>query len=117
MDDVVNVTLSALFGISCGTYQIAGLEAISYNRLVDLVGAAVGTDPVKIHVPAKFCALVLELAERIGLRLSIDREQVLRLQEDKSVSIEAAVRDLDFAPLGFEEALAMIHAADRKSVV
>ena len=41
VEDVVDVALSALFDTSCGTYQIAGPEAISYNRMIDLVGAAV----------------------------------------------------------------------------
>jgi nucleoside-diphosphate-sugar epimerase len=114
--DVVDVTLSALFGSSCGTYQIAGPEPISYDLLVDLVGAAVGTHPVKIHLPARICALALQLAEMIGLRLPIDREQVMRLQEDKSVSIEAAVRDFNFAPLSFEEALGRIYASGSKEM-
>ncbi len=109
VDDVVDVALSALFSTSCGTYQIAGPEPISYDRMIDLVGAAVGTNPVKIHLPPRFCALALQLAGKLGLRPGIDREQVMRLQEDKTASIEAAVRDFNFAPLSFNDALARIY--------
>ena len=112
VDDVVDVALSALFGTSRGIYRIAGPEAISYNLMIDLVGAAVGTNPVKVHLPARLCALALQLAGRIGLRPGIDREQVMRLQEDKSASIEAAVRDLNFNPLGFKDALAKIYTTE-----
>ena len=43
------------------------------------------------------------------MRPGIDREQVMRLQEDKTASIEAAVRDFNFAPLSFNDALARIY--------
>ena len=64
---------------------------------------------MKIHLPARFCALALRLAGKLGLRLGIDGEQVMRMQEDKTASIEAAVRDFNFAPVSFNDALARIY--------
>ena len=50
----------------------------------------------------------LRVAAAVGVELSLDREQVHRLQEDKEYSIAAARRDLGFAPLEFDAALARI---------
>jgi nucleoside-diphosphate-sugar epimerase len=96
-------------------YAVAGPRAIPYDRLVDLVGAAVGVAPVKVHLPV---ALVLALARVLpkgaGRRLGLEPEQVLRLQEDKSCSIGAAVADLGFAPVDLVEGLRRVHGGTRQ---
>ena len=91
------------------TYALAGPEAFSYNRLIDLVGTAVGTTPVKLHIPTGLARVGLWCVGRTRIRLGIEPEQILRLQEDKSFSIASARRDLGYAPLRFEEGLTKIY--------
>ena len=94
------------------SYALAGPEPISYDRLVDLVGAAVGVAPLKVHIPVKLALAGLRLGACIGLRPGIDPEQVLRLQEDKAYSIDAARVDLGYRPLEFSSGLAKIYGRE-----
>lgn len=90
-------------------YAVAGPEALSYDELIDRVGAAVGVRPIKVHLPLSLILAGMRLLAGLGLRLGIEREQILRLQEDKAVSIEAARADLGYQPLALAEGLARIY--------
>ncbi len=115
VDDVATVAENALFASASGTYPIAGPEPITYNQLVDMVGRAVGTVPRTLHLPVRPSAILVDLLARMGFRMGVDSKQVLRLQEDKSVSIDAARRDLDFAPTSFDDALRQIYGTVRSA--
>jgi nucleoside-diphosphate-sugar epimerase len=91
------------------SYALAGPEALDYNRLIDLVGAAVGVKPVKIHFPLGLALAGLWCLQKAGVRVGIDMEQICRLQEDKSYSIAAARADLGYTPVNFEQGLAEIY--------
>ena len=54
-----------------------------------------------MHIPARPAVKTLQLIEKMGLRIPIKAEQVLRLNEDKAFSWEAAAADFDFAPRTF----------------
>ena len=111
VEDVVSGILSALQSKEAlgKCYALAGAEPLTYDQLIDAVGAAVGVRPVKVHIPVRLALGVLRLLARVGIRAGIDREQVLRLQEDKAFSIEPARNELGYAPLGFSEGLARIY--------
>jgi hypothetical protein len=56
-----------------------------------------------------YCSLpivrALQFTERIGIRLPIKAEQVLRLNENKAFLYEDAQRDFGFAPRSFGEGI------------
>ena len=111
VEDVVAAILAAAAkpGIEHRSYALAGLEPLSYNALVDAVGAAIGVRPLKVHLPLWMALWGVAMARRIGLFAGIDRAQILRLQEDKAYSIEEASADLDYAPVAFATGLNRIY--------
>lgn len=109
VDDVVSAILASLTRGPGGEYALAGPRALSYNEVIDLVGAAVGVRPVKLHIPVGLALAACRLARILPFNSPLDSEQVRRLQEDKCYPVDAAARDLGFAPLGFEVALTRIY--------
>lgn len=109
VDDVVGAILATLARGPGGEYALAGPRALPYNEVIDLVGAAVGVQPLKLHIPVRLALAACHLARIVPFELSLDTEQVRRLQEDKCYSIDAATQDLGFTPLGFEAALSRIY--------
>jgi nucleoside-diphosphate-sugar epimerase len=111
VEDVVAAILAAAAkpGIDHRSYALAGLEPLSYDALVDAVGAAIGVRPFKIHLPLWLVLCGLGAARGLGLRPAVDRAQVLRLQEDKAYSIAEAQTDLAYVPLAFAAGLNRIY--------
>lgn len=107
VDDVAQAVLLALkTNDTIGrSYNIAGKEPLTYNQVIDTVASALGKRVWKLHLPYMPIVRVLQFTERIGLRLPIKAEQVLRLNEDKSFSYEEAKRDFGFNPRSFEEGI------------
>ena len=107
VDDVAQAVLLALQNdITIGkSYNIAGKAPLTYNQVIDTVAAALGKRVWKLHLPYKPIVHALQFTERIGIRLPIKAEQVLRLNEDKAFSYEAAQSDLGFSPRGFDDGI------------
>lgn len=107
VDDVAQAVLLALKNdITIGkSYNIAGKAPLTYNQVIDTVAAALGKRVWKLHLPYKPIVHALQFTERIGIRLPIKAEQVLRLNEDKAFSYEDAQRELVFRPRGFEDGI------------
>ncbi len=107
VDDVAQAVLLALkTNDTIGrSYNIAGKEPLTYNQVIDTVAAALGKRVWKLHLPYMPIVRLLQFTERIGLRLPIKAEQVLRLNEDKSFSYEEAKRDFGYRPRSFEEGI------------
>jgi len=96
-------TIDAAIG---NAYSLSGGEPLSLNRAIDAAAASVGRRIRRVHVPLGPVAKVLGAFERLGIRLPIKREQVLRLAEDKAFDHIAAARDLGFSPRSFAEGVA-----------
>ena len=111
VEDVAGSILTALQSPQTigKSYALAGLEALAYNRLIDLVGAAIGVKPVKIHLPVGLALAGLWCLQKAGVWVGVDMEQIRRLQEDRSFSIAEAQADLNFTPVNFEQGLAEIY--------
>jgi uncharacterized protein YbjT (DUF2867 family) len=82
-------------------YNLSGAEPLSYNDLVQTVARLMGRRLRLMHIPARPAVKTLQLLEKMGLRIPIKAEQVLRLNEDKAFSWETASADFDFAPRTF----------------
>ena len=86
VEDVVDGILAAA-NRSCAVgncYALAGAEVLTYDQMINLVGEAVGVNPVKVHIPVKLALWGTWLTECFGLRTGVEREQILRLQERRS---------------------------------
>lgn len=105
---LVAVTTDAAVG---RTYDIAGPEPLTFRALVQQAGRAVGREPVLVGVPLRPAITLLRIYERAVPRPRLKAEQLERLAEDKSFSIEAAVSDLGYAPRPFADGIAAEAAA------
>ncbi len=88
-------------------YNISGLEALTYNEVVDITGKELGKKVLKIHVPMKISYGLLKLYEKISSKPKLKAEQVLRLNENKDFSHEEAARDFGYKPMSFKEGIAL----------
>ncbi len=86
-------------------YNLSGPSPLTFNQVIDTAAGALGRPVYKVRFPLKLAVLMLEAYERISPRPFLKAEQVLRLNEDKTFSHEAAARDLGFAPRSFDEGI------------
>ncbi len=108
VEDLAQALVAAVHvGAAVGrTYAASGRAPLSLEGTIDAAAAAVGRRIAKVHLPLGPVAATLGLAERLGVRLPVRREQVLRLAEDKAFAHDDAARDLGFSPRTFEDGIA-----------
>lgn len=86
-------------------YNIAGASALTFNQLIDTICALLDRKVWKVHIPATPIVWGLHLIERLGFRLPIKAEQILRLNEDKAFDFAEATRDFGYNPRSFVEGI------------
>jgi nucleoside-diphosphate-sugar epimerase len=86
-------------------FNIAGATALTFVEVIDTITRLLGRKVMKLRLPAGPILAALQVTERIGVRLPVKREQILRLNEDKAFDCSDAARDLGYAPLSFEEGI------------
>jgi nucleoside-diphosphate-sugar epimerase len=79
-------------------YDIAGPAPVTFRDLLRAAADAVGARPAFVPVPLGPVVAATRGYERLSRRPRIRAEQWLRLAEDKAFPIEAAARDLGYAP-------------------
>jgi len=93
-------------------YDVAGPEPLAFAELLHLSSAAVGCRVRLLPVPLSPVVALTRGYERLSRRPRIRAEQWERLAENKAFTINAAARDLGYAPRSFaagirEEAAAL----------
>jgi nucleoside-diphosphate-sugar epimerase len=103
-------------------YDVAGPEPLTFTDLLGAAAATVGCRVRVVLVPLAPVIAVTRGYERVSRRPRIRAEQWQRLAEDKTVPIDDAARDLDYAPRSFvsgirdeAEALGLVPGALPKS--
>jgi len=98
--DVAAAVLSAVErpGTAGSCYDIAGPEPVTFAELLHASAAAVGCRARLLPVPLGPVIALTRCYERLSSRPKIRAEQWQRLAEDKAFLIDAARRDLGFAP-------------------
>jgi len=98
--DVAEAVLSAVErpGTAGSCYDIAGPEPVTFAELLRMSAAAVGCRARLLPVPLAPVIALTRCYERLSSRPKIRAEQWQRLAEDKAFPIDAARRDLEFAP-------------------
>ncbi|ANY66363.1 nucleoside-diphosphate sugar epimerase [Paenibacillus sp. BIHB 4019] len=94
-------------------YDVAGKAPLKYKELLSLIAGAMGKKIVFLHIPYKLALIAGRIGEKIPNRI-INYEKVLRLNEDKNFDYSKAAKELDFKPIGFDEAIVLEVAALRK---
>ncbi len=87
------------------SYDLAGPEPLSFRDVVTQAADAVGRHPVLLRVPLRPAIWVIRRYERLSESPRLRAEQLERLAEDKSFSIQSARRDLEFHPRPFEQGI------------
>jgi nucleoside-diphosphate-sugar epimerase len=98
--DVAGALLTAVerSGTAGSCYDIAGPEPVTFAELLRVSAAAVGCRVRLLPVPLAPVIALTRCYERLSSRPKIRAEQWQRLAEDKAFPVDAARRDLEFAP-------------------
>lgn len=86
-------------------YDVAGDAALSLRQIVQEAAAAVGRRPRLLTVPLGPALTLTRAYERVATKPRLKAEQIERLAEDKVFDVEAARRDLCFAPRPFAQGI------------
>jgi nucleoside-diphosphate-sugar epimerase len=86
-------------------YDVAGPEPLAFAELLRASASAVGCRVRLVPVPLAPVIALTRGYERLSRRPRIRAEQWQRLAEDKAFPIDAAARDLGYAPRSFAEGI------------
>jgi uncharacterized protein YbjT (DUF2867 family) len=86
-------------------YDLAGPEPLTFAALLRTSAAATGSRTRLVPVPLAPVIALTRGYERLSRQPRFRAEQWQRLAEDKAFAIDAAVRDLDYAPRPFAEGI------------
>jgi nucleoside-diphosphate-sugar epimerase len=86
-------------------YDVAGPEPLTFADVLRSSATAVGRRVHLVPVPLAPVIALTRGYERLSRRPRIRVEQWQRLAEDKAFPIDAAARDLDYAPRAFTEGI------------
>lgn len=86
-------------------YNVAGPDPLTFRRVIQEAGAAVGRSPLMVPIPLKPLISAMRLYERLVEQPRLKAEQLDRLAEDKAFDISEARSDLDCCPRSFSEGI------------
>jgi uncharacterized protein YbjT (DUF2867 family) len=86
-------------------YDVAGPESLTFAELLRASASAVGCRVRLVPVPLAPVIALTRGYERVSRRPRFRAEQWQRLAEDKAFPIDAAARDLGYAPRSFAEGI------------
>ncbi len=109
VEDVAQAILACLKSNSSigKCYNMAGKYSLTYNQVIDTIAAQMNKRVWKFHIPFSPVVATMGFFEKLHIRLPIKAEQVLRLNENKDFSYEAAAKDFGFRPMSFEEGIGL----------
>jgi uncharacterized protein YbjT (DUF2867 family) len=86
-------------------YNVAGPEPLPFAALLRTCARAVGSKTRLVPIPLAPLVTLVRGYERVSRNPRIRVEQLLRLAEDKVFPIDAAIRDLGYAPRPFADGI------------
>ena len=106
-DDIAQTLVKAWqFPNIQGAYDLSGASIVNFRELLTIVSKLLAKPVYHLYFPLNIGIAIATLLENIlGDKSPVRREQILRLQEDKSYSHESAKNDLDFSPRTLEVGL------------
>lgn len=88
-------------------YDIGGPDPVSFDDLIDRIGAATGRCPPKLHVPFTIALWIARVVARLP-RAPITVSNVLGSNQDTRIDIGPARREFGFDPLGLDAGLNIV---------
>jgi nucleoside-diphosphate-sugar epimerase len=101
VQDLASGIVSAVENDVHGEFNLAGPKSISYTHLLKLCVDALDKNVFFMNVPQSIAVMAASLGEKIP-GFPLKKEQVMRLQEDKTFDISSAVHSLKYDPREFE---------------
>ncbi|MDF2801237.1 MAG: nucleoside-diphosphate-sugar epimerase-like protein [Anaerocolumna sp.] len=86
-------------------YNLPGKTPIKYIDLVRCVAQTLESKNIIVKIPLSISMVAAKFYNLINKKAIISVEQVLRMQENKDFSYEAAAMDIDYSPISFEEGI------------
>lgn len=110
VDDVATAILRCLGAEQTvgKTYDLGGLDGVSFAQFIDGVGEVLGKRPVKVRVPVTLC---LGLARGLALMANdppLTVDNIIGITQMSECDISRAQEDFGFRPLTFREGIALL---------
>jgi len=86
-------------------YNLSGKTPLKYFDLVKCITEKLGRKNIIVKIPLWISILSAKIYNAINKNAIISVEQVLRMQEDKDFSYQAATKDFNYSPISFEEGI------------
>jgi predicted dehydrogenase/nucleoside-diphosphate-sugar epimerase len=87
------------------SYDIAGLERVTFNQLLLMMQEVIGIRKRLIHIPLPIALLGARLMGRLMKNPPFREDSVLGINQEKTCDVVPAVQDLGFSPVGLREGL------------
>jgi nucleoside-diphosphate-sugar epimerase len=107
--DLVDAVESALdHPVAVGKiYTVAGPRPLTYREMILTISKQAGLrKPLFIRLPRRPMMAVARLAKAVWAKSPLNPEMIERFGEERVFNIEDARRDLEYAPISFEEGIA-----------
>lgn len=86
-------------------YDLSGKEPITYLNIIKTIRKYLNSHVKIIRIPISLSLFAARVYNALFKNAIISVEQVMRMQEDKAFSHEAATKDFGYCPLSFEEGI------------
>lgn len=109
--DLSKVIFQLIFreSFNYGFYNCTGHETLSLKEIVELIGKVLNKRPWVVNVPLNLSYKILSIAEKLTLKFNIkipiNSEQILRLNEDKVYKSSLGLLKNDFKLLSLKEGI------------
>ena len=88
------------------TYAVAGATVVSFDELVDRIGAAIGRRPRKLHLPLTLCRGLARVSERANPESFLNTDAVTGVTQDAAPDWSPFARDCGYSPASLDAGLA-----------
>lgn len=115
VDDVATAILRCLGSDNTvgRTYDLGGLDGVSFARFIDGVGEVVGKKRPKIGIPVPVCFALARAMALISRNPPLTVENIIGIVQMNECDISRAQADFGFSPLSFAEGIRRL-CTDRK---
>ncbi|TET48183.1 MAG: NAD-dependent epimerase/dehydratase family protein [Actinomycetota bacterium] len=86
-------------------YDLAGLEPLKYNEMLDIIRGKINTNFKIIRFPAGLSKALISIYARLSRNPSLTPGQIDRMGIDKAYSYQQAKDDFGFSPVSFEDGI------------
>lgn len=88
------------------TYDIGGLDGISFAELIDGIGVLLERRPVMLRIPIPVCIALARVLAMVTDNPPLTMDNIVGVRQMRECDIAAAQRDFGFRPRAFRDAIA-----------